>query len=45
MLLLFILEGMLMVFAVLGIWKEAELIRFEDAVALKIKSFFQKEVK
>lgn len=45
MLLLFIIEGILMVFAVIGIWKEAELIRFEDAAAKRIKRFFKREVK
>lgn len=45
MLLIFIIEAMLGIFALVGIWKEAELIRFEDAVALKIKRIFKKEVK
>ena len=45
MLLIFCLEGAAMVFTLIGIRKEAELIRFEDAVALKIKRIFKKEVK
>lgn len=45
MLLIFCLEGAAMVFVALGIWKEAELIRFEDAAAKRIKRFFKREVK
>lgn len=45
MLLIFCLEGAVMVFILIAIWKEKELIAFEDAVALKIKRIFKKEVK